>query len=138
MITALLGLGGLLLVMIGAGIGTVGRWALAEHGPRLLARRLPEVDLAVVRPWMTWTANVVSSFLLGIVVTRLGAATGGAGYVFLLLGTGLCGGLSVLSRAAMDVVDLVRRGTASIALGYLMLSVGVSMAFLWLGLVIGS
>lgn len=138
MITALLGLLALVLVMIGGAIGSLGRWALAEYGPRLLSRRLPDVDPAVLRPWMTTAANVASSFLLGVLVARFGAATGVGSYLYLLLATGICGGLSVLSTAAMDVMQLVRRGTASIALGYLLLSVGLSMALLWLGLVVGA
>ena len=73
-----------------------------------------------------------------MLVARFGAATGVGSYLYLLLATGICGGLSVLSTAAMDVMQLVRRGTASIALGYLLLSVGLSMALLWLGLVVGA
>ena len=53
-------------------------------------------------------------------------------------GAGFCGGLSTLSTAAADIVEIVRRGAYSIALAYLMLSVGTGMGALWVGLVIAS
>ena len=42
------------------------------------------------------------------------------------------------AAAAFDVVELVRRTTFSLALAYLMLSIGGGMAALWLGLAIAS
>lgn len=127
-----------LLVAVGGAVGSVGRWAIAAYGPRLVQRRWPRQSRERILPWMTFTANVLACLLLGVFVARLGSATGGVEVVYLLLSAGVCGGLSTLSTAALDVVDLVRRGTTAIALGYMMLTVGVSMTALWLGVVIAS
>lgn len=128
----------LLLVCLGGGAGAATRWAAAELGPPLVARRFPEVDPERTRAWTTVVVNVAACFLLGIVVTLLGSSADTLRLVYLLLATGFCGGLSTLSTAALDIVELVRRGAAAIALGYLSLTIGLSMGALWLGVVIAS
>lgn len=129
---------GTVVVGVGSGLGALARWGLQEGGRYLDARRGAPRGEDRVGPWATFTANVLASFLLGMVVTQFGAAGGALEFVFLLLSAGLCGGLSTLSTAAQDVVDMVRRGTTAISLGYLLLSIGVCMAALWLGVVIGT
>ena len=47
-------------------------------------------------------------------------------------------GPSTVSTAALDVVNLVRRGATVLGFAYVLLTVGTGMAALWLGLVIGS
>ena len=66
------------------------------------------------------------------------ATTGGAALAYTMLSVGFCGGLSTLSTAAMDVVDLFRRGTYALAVAYVMLTAGTGMGALWLGLVIAA
>lgn len=127
---------GALLVGAGCGLGSVARWGLLEGGKYLAARRGEGVREERVRPWATFTANLIACFLLGAIVVRLGSATGSGELVYLLLAAGFCGGLSTLATAALDVVDLVRQGTGSISLGYLLLSAGGGMAALWLGLMV--
>ncbi|WP_010532673.1 fluoride efflux transporter FluC [Brachybacterium squillarum] len=136
MIAILLGLAMVVMVALGGAIGAVGRWAIAEYGPPLLQRRWPAVTPDRSGPWMTFVANVLACFLLGIVVTLLGSAAGVPELFSMLLAVGLCGGLSTLSTAALDVVALVRRGTPAISLGYLCLTIGIGMSALWLGVVI--
>ncbi|MGO1480766.1 MAG: fluoride efflux transporter FluC [Brachybacterium sp.] len=126
-----------LLVGLGGGLGSVARWGLGELGVRLMAAREAETPERF-RPWTTFVANVIACFLLGLVVARFGAATGARELVNLMLAVGFCGGLSTLSTAAFDIVELVRRTTFSLSLAYLMLSAGGGMAALWLGLVIAS
>jgi CrcB protein len=127
----------LLVVGVGCGIGAAARWAIREGFAHLVARRESSSILIEVVPWPTMVANVVACFLLGIVVTRIGAEpTGAVRYLFLLLGAGLCGGLSTLAGAALDVVQLVRRGTPVLAVGYLLVTVAVGMAALWLGVLL--
>lgn len=136
MIPILLGLAMVAMVALGGAAGSVGRWALAEYGPPLLQRRWPALTPERSAPWMTFLANVLACFLLGIVVTLLGSAAGIPELFSMMLTVGLCGGLSTLSTAAMDVVSLVRRGTPAISLGYLSLTIGLCMSALWLGVVI--
>ncbi|MGO2046096.1 MAG: fluoride efflux transporter FluC [Brachybacterium tyrofermentans] len=129
---------GTLLVGIGGGAGSALRWWLREVGMRLAARRMNQGDVRM-KPWLTLLANALACFLLGIAVARLGSAVSGvAEFSFLLVGIGFCGGLSTLSTAAMDVVDLIRRDSFAISVGYFLLTIGIGMAALWIGLVIAS
>lgn len=131
-------LGAMLLVGIGGGLGSAVRWGVRELGLRLVAVEGREHLSDEVRPGTTVVANILACFLLGIVVARLGSAGGTAELVYLMLAAGFCGGLSTMSTAAFDVVELVRRRTFTLALAYLMLSAGTGMAALWLGLVLAS
>lgn len=128
---------GVVVVCVGGGLGAVARWGLQTVGTRMIAERELENGEQLV-PWLTFLVNVAACFLLGIVVARLGSATGAGGVFYIMLGGGFCGGLSTLSTAAHDIVALVRRGAYSIALAYLILSVGTGMGALWVGLVIAS
>lgn len=128
----------MLLVGIGGGIGSAVRWGVRAFALRAIAARGKERFSGEVRPGATLLANIAASFLLGIVVARFGSGGGAAEYFYLMLSVGFCGGLSTLSTAAFDVVELVRRRTFSLALAYMLLSAGTGMAALWLGLVLVS
>lgn len=126
-----------LLVGIGGGLGAIARWGLSELGKRLATTRTANWQ-GIIMPGTTFVANVLACFLLGILVAQIGSAGGGGELAYLMLSVGFCGGLSTMSTAAFDIVDLVRHRTFSLALGYLMLSTGAGMGALWLGLVIAS
>lgn len=129
---------GTLLVGIGGAVGSVLRWGLRELGMRRAARRGIDGDVRA-KPWFTFLANAIACFVLGLVVARLGADVSGAGELgYLLLAVGFCGGLSTLSTAALDVVELARRGSVAMSVAYFLLSIGTGMAMLWVGLVIAS
>lgn len=125
----------LLAVAVGGAAGSTARWGLKElWGAHLDRRERPGIAAELI-PWPTLVANVLACYALGIIVTQLGSATGGfPRLAFLALSAGFCGGLSTLSTAAMDVVQLSRKGLPVIAVGYLLVSVGVGMVALWLGL----
>ncbi|EWS80296.1 fluoride efflux transporter FluC [Brachybacterium phenoliresistens] len=127
-----------LLVAIGGAVGAVARWGIGEGWKALRERDgRPSIILDLV-PWPVFLANILASFLLGVFVAQLGSASaGGARLGYLLLGTGLCGAMSTLSSAAIEIVDLSRRRFTVIGVGYLLLSIGAGMSALWLGLVIG-
>ena len=99
----------MLLVGVGGGLGSVMRWGLRELGLRLVAAQDKEHLSSTVRPGTTVVANILACFLLGLVVARLGSAGGTAEFFYLMLAVGFCGGLSTMSTAAFDVVELVRR-----------------------------
>ncbi|WP_246957624.1 CrcB family protein [Brachybacterium sp. Marseille-Q7125] len=126
-----------LLVGVGGALGSAARWGLRAFGTHLAERRELH-DPAALRPWLTLGANLAACFLLGMIVARLGSTTGGAALAYTMLSVGFCGGLSTLSTAAMDVVDLFRRGTYALAVAYVMLTAGTGMGALWLGLVIAA
>ncbi|AXK45989.1 fluoride efflux transporter FluC [Brachybacterium saurashtrense] len=126
-----------LLVGIGGGLGAATRWGITQLAERAGASWRPPVS-ELVRPGATVVANFLACFLLGVIVARIGSAGGAGEYGYLMLSVGFCGGLSTLSSAAFDIVSLVRRRSFSLALAYLLLSIGGGMAVLWLGLVIAS
>lgn len=135
--TFLLGLLSVLAVGAGCGIGAAARWAVRVGFSRAIERRENSSIVLEVVPWPTMIANVAACFLLGIVVTRIGAEpTGGLRYLFLLLGAGVCGGLSTLAGAALDAVQLARSGTPVIAVGYLLVTTALGMAALWVGVLL--
>lgn len=137
----------LLMVAIGGALGATARWGIGEAWRVLRARERSaegRTGGAAARrnpstmPWPTFLANVGACFLLGIVAVELGSADGPGRLVFLLMATGFCGGMSTLSTAALDTVDLVRRGTAVLATSYVLLTIGACMAALWVGVVIAA
>jgi CrcB protein len=88
-------------IFAGGAIGTLLRAVLAESFPHA----------ATAWPWPTFGVNIGAAFLLGYFVTRLQERLPLSSYRRPLLGTGVCGGLSI-------VVSLVL-GVAAAALGRL-------------------
>lgn len=127
----------LLLVCLGGAAGSVARWGLREGATHLALTHRPQRAEAA-RTWSTFAANVLACFLMGVVVALLGSGSGGAQVAYLALAVGFCGGLSTLSTAAMDIVEVMRRSGFTLALAYLLLSIGAGMAALWIGLVLAS
>ena len=103
----------LLLVAIGGTIGTGLRWAVLEATPES------------VFPWPVLVVNLVGCALLGAL---LGPGTPRS--TRLLVGTGLCGGLTTFSTFAVEVAQLFRTNDPYIAVAYIMASVfgGLSLA----------
>lgn len=133
----------MLVVALGGAGGAASRWGLIVLMERRAAARersgrghLP-TGLEMM-PWATFLANLLACMLLGILVMRLGSVGGPLELLYLLLGVGYCGALSTVATAALDVVNLVRRGAPVLGLGYVLFTIGTGMAALWLGLVIGS
>jgi len=97
---------GLPLVAVGGAAGAVARWAL-------LAAVTPAQF-----PWPTLLVNLVGCGLLGILMgSRARPST------LLLVGTGLCGGLTTFSTFAVEVADLLRHDDGALGLAYLAASV---------------
>lgn len=109
-----------LLVVLGAAVGAPLRH-LAGHA---LNRRAP---------WGTFAANVVGSFVLGLV---LGAAASAA--VTALVGTGFCGALTTYSTFGLETVALGEAGRRRAAVAYALGSVGAGLAAAAAGLALTS
>ena len=97
---------GLPLVAVGGAAGAVARWAL------LAAITPPQF------PWPTLLVNLGGCGLLGILMgSRARPST------LLLVGTGLCGGLTTFSTFAVEVANLLRHDDGALGLAYLAASV---------------
>ena len=94
-------------------------------------------------PWGTFVINVSGSLLLGFfAVAFLERLTPARRDLYLLLGTGLCGGYTTFSTFEWDTFKLIREGDwqsafanigGSVLAGFLGVVVGVYLAYLFLG-----
>ncbi len=84
-------------------------------------------------PAGTFVVNAAGSLLIGILLQTLTSSTAGW-----LLVTGFCGGFTTFSTFSADTVRLLRAGDYGPAAGYVLLSVGVCLAFTMLGMYLGS
>jgi fluoride exporter len=99
-----------LLVAAGGALGSLGRYGLAQAMP-------PQHGW----PVGTLTANLVGSFLLGVlleVLGRRGPETPGVQRVRLAVGTGVLGGFTTFSTLALETERLLAAGSVGTALGY--------------------
>ncbi len=87
-------------------------------------------------PWVTFSVNVLGSFLLGYLVTRLQERLPITAYRRPLLGTGLCGALTTFSTFQLELLRMLDRGdlglallysSASLLIGFLGLALGTSI-----------
>jgi CrcB protein len=120
-----------LLVMTGGAIGALARYQLG----RAIGGAMGPVQVAAF-PWATLAANVIGCGAMGLLFGWL-AKSGGSGETLrLLLGVGLLGGFTTFSAFGLEMMLLIERGAAGLALFYAGFSVAAGLAALWLGLVL--
>ncbi|MCI5095818.1 MAG: fluoride efflux transporter CrcB [Rhodobacteraceae bacterium] len=111
------------LVALGGAIGAVLRYLAGLGILRVLGHT--EFPLAIL------TVNVIGSFLMGAFVVV--AAQKGLTHLSPLVMTGMLGGFTTFSAFSLETVTLLERGETSWALVYVVLSVGLSVGGLFLG-----
>lgn len=116
----------LLLVAAGGATGAVMRYLTGMASLRLLGPGWP---------WGTLTVNVVGGFAMGLLVATL-ALRGGADQERwrVLLGVGVLGGFTTFSAFSLEVALMIERREWPQAFGYSTLSVVLSIAALFAGL----
>ena len=114
----------LLQVAAGGAAGSVLRWSLGSAIARMAAPG--GFPLGVI------AANVLGSFAMGAFVAL--SARHGLTHLSPLVMTGLLGGFTTFSAFSLETVALVERGAAGQAALYVLLSVGLSLGALTLGL----
>jgi CrcB protein len=101
------------------------------------ALRTGLVELAPGRagqwPWVTFSVNVVGSFLLGYLVTRLQERMPVTAYARPFLGTGLCGALTTFSTFQVELLTMLDRDRFGLAILYCAGSLAGGFAGLALG-----
>lgn len=116
-----------LVVFLGAGLG-----GALRHGTNQAMARL----LGLAFSFGTLSVNIVGSFVMGLLAGYF-AFKGSAGQHWrLFLTTGILGGFTTFSAFSLDTVLLVERGQPAAASLYVLVSVGISVAALFAGLLI--
>jgi CrcB protein len=115
-----------LAVALGGALGSVVRFWMttvmtAVTGPRY--------------PWGTLLINVAGSFIIGLVagLTLTPERLGWHPSVRIFLMTGFCGGFTTFSAFSLQALELLQAGETVAALGYMVASVILCVAFTWFG-----
>ena len=74
-------------------------------------------------PWATFTVNIVGSFILGFITTRLLERLPLSAYRRPLLGTGLCGGLTTFSTMQVETLQMIEHRHYELAAAYTVVSI---------------
>lgn len=112
------------LVALGGAIGASVRYLFGVGAMRLTGPT--EFPLAIL------SVNIIGSFLMGVFVVV--AAHRGLTHLSPFVMTGLLGGFTTFSAFSLETVTLMERGQIGSATLYVMLSVGLSIFGLMLGL----
>ncbi len=119
----------LFLVFVGGGIG-----ASIRHIVNVVAARLFGISF----PWGTMGINIAGSLAMGLLTAWLAARYEGMGQgLRLFLATGILGGFTTFSAFSLDAAVLWERGDHGAAAFYVIGSVGLSLAAIFAGLLIG-
>lgn len=114
-----------LQVALGGAVGATARYSvyrmISAHGPGF--------------PVATVVVNVAGSLLMGLLVALLAHRWGNHYAPFLL--TGVLGGFTTFSAFSLDALTLWQRGQAAGAMVYVLASVVLTLAAVFVGLVIG-
>lgn len=114
-----------LIVAAGGALG-----AMARYG---LGRLLP----AAGWPWPTLIANVAGGLLMGLLAGWLAFRAGAHGETIrLFAAVGVLGGFTTFSAFSLETVLMIQRRDFATAAGYVAASVVLSVAALFLGLMI--
>lgn len=118
----------LLLVAAGGATGAVMRYLLGLQATRLIGHGWP---------YGTFAANILGGFLMGVLVGFLALRGGGDQERWrLLLGVGGLGGFTTFSAYSLEVALMIERREFAGAAAYSLGSVALSVAALFLGLML--
>ena len=115
-----------LAVAVGGAFGSVTRFWLTGVMAALTGPRFP---------WGTLLINILGSFIIGLVagLTLTPERLGWHPSIRILLMTGFCGGFTTFSAFSLQALELIQTGEIGMALGYMMGSVALCVAFTWGG-----
>ncbi len=115
----------LLLVAAGGALGAVARYGVG--------RLLP----ATGWPWPTLTVNVAGGLLMGLLAGWLAFRGGTQGETIrLFAAVGLLGGFTTFSAFSLETALMIEKRQFALASGYVAASVVLSVAALFLGLIV--
>ena len=115
----------LLIVALGGGLGSMGRYLLSGW---VLHR-----SINWQFPLGTFIVNVLGCLLVGLLGGLVVKLDFLSGEMRLFLFTGIAGGFTTFSAFGLETFYLLRKGEVGIAAAYVVLSVIVGMLVLWAG-----
>ena len=113
----------ILAVAAGGALGAVARW-LVERGT---------VALLDSEPTATLLVNVIGCLLMGVLVARVLGGVVRWPLARPFLGIGVLGGFTTFSAYSADAVVLARDGSPIVAGGYLIGTLALCLAAVWVG-----
>jgi len=115
---------GFLWVALGGAIGSSARYGVNLIAPRVLDNGFP---------WATIFVNILGCFIMGYLTALLRVKFCDDVNLRLFLTTGLLGGFTTFSAFSLDFVTLMQRGEMTLASGYAVASVVLSIFAVLLG-----
>ena len=129
---------GYLIVFLGGGLGAATRHGVHLSTGRFVATR----NLAMARwlgtqfPYGTFVANITGSVAMGLIAAYFAFKGDASQHWRLFFTTGMLGGYTTFSAFSLDVALLYERGDIALALFYVVGSVLLAVAGLFIGLAI--
>ena len=118
----------LLLVAAGGAAGAVMRYLASMGALRLFGPGWP---------WGTLSVNVIGGFAMGVLAAALALRSGADAERWrVLLGVGVLGGFTTFSAFSLEAAQMIERRQLPMAFGYSTLSVMLSIAALFAGLML--
>lgn len=114
----------ILMVALGGALGAVGRYLIS-----LVGNILP---YKLAFPLLTFITNVVGAFLIGFIVGTM-EENHVEEYWVACLKVGVCGGFTTFSTFSLENLNLIESGHSLTATIYMVLSVLLCIAGVWLG-----
>jgi CrcB protein len=115
----------LVAIALGGAIGAVGRHAVAGQVMKLTGGGFP---------WGTVTVNVLGSFVMGALIELMALKWSVGQELRAFLTVGILGAFTTFSTFSLDVALLTERGALPGAIGYVLISVLLSIGALFAGL----
>ena len=117
----------LLLVALGGALGSMARYGVGQGAARLFP--------GAAWPWGTLTVNVVGGLAMGMLVGWMGLKAGaGQETIRVFAAVGLLGGFTTFSAFSLETLQMIERRDYGMAATYVCLSVLLSVAALFAGL----
>jgi CrcB protein len=116
----------LILIFLGGGAGSVARYGLMN----LISRSMPGSSF----PWHTLGVNVLGAFAIGILIEVLALRISMPQPERFLLVTGFLGGFTTFSAFSMETALLLERGDYVNMAAYIVASVVVTVAAVFIGI----
>ena len=115
----------LILIGIGSCIGGISRYLTQQYVQKYYPSSIPLGTLSV---------NIIGCFLIGIIYALADRGTILSPAIRLFLATGFCGGYTTFSSFAFENVSLMREGDFFYTGLYIMLSIVIGFAAVYLGI----